>query len=73
MLVLSRKSGQKIVVPECKVTITILEVQGNRVLVGVTAPTTTAVHREEVWKKLDGQSRSACSRLDVKLRMRDCV
>lgn len=53
MLVLSRKTGQRIVVPDCQVTITILEVQGNRVRVGITAPSAMAVHREEVWKKLD--------------------
>jgi carbon storage regulator len=54
MLVLSRKVGEKVVVPDCGLTITVLAVQGQRVRLGITAPAETAVHREEVWRR--GQS-----------------
>jgi len=51
MLVLSRKVGEKVVVPEYGLTITVLSVQGQRVRLGIAAPTETAVHREEVWQR----------------------
>ena len=51
MLVLSRKIGQRIVVPECEVTVTVLGISGNRVRLGISAPGQTAVHREEVWQR----------------------
>jgi carbon storage regulator len=51
MLVLSRKVGEKIVVPEYCLTVTILRVCGNRVRIGVSAPASLAVHREEVCQR----------------------
>ena len=55
MLVLSRKCGERIVVSLKgeAVTIEIMKVRGSRVRVGVVAPTHVAVHREEVWNRLD--------------------
>jgi carbon storage regulator len=52
MLVLSRKVGQQIVLPGCGVTISIVEVHGKRVRVGVIAPSTTPVHRSEYWERI---------------------
>ena len=54
MLVLSRKCGERVVVSLNGevVTIEIMKVRGNRVRVGVEAPTHVAVHREEVWSRL---------------------
>ena len=51
MLVLSRKVGEKVVVPDCGLTITVLAVQGQRVRLGIAAPAQTVVHREEVWRR----------------------
>ena len=51
MLVLSRKSGESIVVPGCDVTITVVRVRGNRVQLGISAPSDVAVHRDEVWRQ----------------------
>jgi carbon storage regulator len=51
MLVLSRKVGEKVVIPDCGLTITVLAVQGQRVRLGITAPAETAVYREEVWHR----------------------
>src|SRR5262245_25787116 len=52
VLVLSRKIGEKVVVPDCNITVTILGVEGGRVRLGITAPPETAVHREEVWHRV---------------------
>lgn len=51
MLVLSRKTGESIVVPNCDVTITVVRVDGNRVRLGIEAPASVTVHRQEVWQR----------------------
>jgi len=51
MLVLSRKQGQSILLPQHNVTITILALSQGRVKIGITAPGHLAVHREEVWRR----------------------
>lgn len=54
MLVLSRKPGQRIVVGfgDQVATLTLLKVQGNRVQIGIEAPSSVGVHRQEVWARL---------------------
>lgn len=52
MLVLSRKVGEKLVVPQCQLTVTVVEITGSRVRLGVSAPLGLAVHREEVQKRI---------------------
>jgi carbon storage regulator len=53
MLVLTRKAGQRIVLPEQGITIDILQVNGARVRVGVSAPADVPIHRSEVWARRD--------------------
>jgi carbon storage regulator len=48
MLVLSRKRGERIVIPQCGLTVTVVSVQGNRVRLGIAAPADVAVYREEL-------------------------
>ncbi len=59
MLVLSRKVGQRIVLPQCGITITVLGIQGNRVRVGIDAPASIDVFREEVLDDFDPLLRAA--------------
>ncbi len=47
MLVLSRKPGEKIVIGE-NITITVLEVQGDRVRIGFAAPVEIPIQRQEI-------------------------
>jgi carbon storage regulator len=56
MLVLSRKLGERIVVPDCDLVVTVLAVDGNRVRLGISAPTQIGVYREEVWRELGEQA-----------------
>jgi carbon storage regulator len=51
MLVLSRKVGEKVVIPDHGLVITVLAVQGQRVRLGITAPADVVIHREEVWRR----------------------
>jgi carbon storage regulator len=52
MLVLSRKRGEAIVIGD-KVTVTILDVQGNRVKLGFVAPGELPIHRKEIHARID--------------------
>ncbi len=52
MLVLSRKRGQRVVIGD-DVTVTILEVRGDRVRLGFTAPGEMPVHREELSRRIE--------------------
>jgi carbon storage regulator len=63
MLVIQRKIGEQIVIPQRQITIEVLGCSGGRVRLGISAPTSTAVHRSEVWatiqQTIDSQSASS--------------
>jgi len=52
MLVLTRKVGERIVIDE-NVEITVVQVRGNKVRLGVTAPRRVSIHRPEVRKRVE--------------------
>lgn len=60
MLVLTRRSQQSIMIGK-DVVITVLEVRGDQVRIGVSAPRDVAVHREEVFLELQETNRAAAS------------
>jgi carbon storage regulator CsrA len=49
MLVLSRRVNEKIVLPSLGVTLVVLEVQGKKVRLGISAPADIKIARQEVW------------------------
>jgi carbon storage regulator len=55
MLVLSRKRGERIALPGCAVTITVVAVEGNRVRLGIAAPPAVAILREELVRQTKGR------------------
>jgi carbon storage regulator len=57
MLVLSRKSGQCVVIGD-DVTVMILKVQGSQVKLGISGPKNIPIHREEVFLKIAKDARS---------------
>ncbi len=60
MLVLTRRVSQSIVIGK-DVVVTVLEVRGDQVRIGVSAPRDVDVHREEVFAELQQTNRSAAS------------
>lgn len=53
MLILTRRVGESLKIGD-DVTITVLSVRGQQVRVGVDAPRTVEVHREEIYDKIKG-------------------
>ncbi|MFI4956437.1 MAG: carbon storage regulator CsrA [Gammaproteobacteria bacterium] len=51
MLILTRRVGETLMVGD-EVSITVLGVKGNQVRLGVNAPKTIAVHREEIYARI---------------------
>jgi carbon storage regulator len=60
MLVLSRRIGESIVIGD-DVTVTVLEVRGDVIRVGIDAPRSVAVHRAELLEQLESSNRDAAS------------
>lgn len=60
MLVLTRRVGESIVIGN-DVVVTVLEVRGEVVRVGIDAPREVAVHRQEVYDEVSAANRRAAS------------
>lgn len=58
MLVLSRKKNERIVIGE-SIVITVIEVRGDRVRLGIDAPRSVPVHRGEVKEAIDAENKEA--------------
>jgi len=54
MLVLSRKKNESVVI-NSDVVITVIEVRGDKVRLGIVAPKDVPVHREEVYEAIHGK------------------
>jgi carbon storage regulator len=62
MLVLSRKPGERILVPGCELSITVVAIEGNAVRLGISAPPEVGVYREELWRKVCQEGELTLSR-----------
>ncbi len=60
MLVLTRRSNQSVMIGH-DVVITILEIRGDTVRVGIDAPRSVDVHREEVYREVQKSNAAAAS------------
>ena len=58
MLVLSRKVGAKIVIASGKIELVVLEIKGNKVRLGISAPKDITILRSEAASTAEGQTTS---------------
>jgi carbon storage regulator len=63
MLVLTRRTGESVMVGD-DIVITVLDVRGDIVRVGIAAPRTVQVHREEVFQELQKANQDAAAARD---------
>jgi carbon storage regulator len=56
MLVLSRKKNESIIIND-NITVTVIEIRGDKVRIGIEAPKDVTVHRREVYEAIQNQSR----------------
>jgi carbon storage regulator len=58
MLVITRKSGERICIGD-DVTVTVLDVAGSSVRLGIEAPSDVRVFRYEIWVQVQEENRAA--------------
>lgn len=54
MLILTRTEGQSIMIGD-EIKITVLGLHGRQIRLGITAPRTTSVHRQEIYVKIQAE------------------
>jgi len=64
MLILSRKINEKIMIGE-DISVSIIEIRGDQVRLGVDAPRTVKVYRQEVFDAIKAENRAAAESAPV--------
>lgn len=52
MLILSRREGESIVIPDCRVQILVKEIGAGMVRLGFKAPDNVDIYRDEIWRDM---------------------
>jgi carbon storage regulator len=60
VLILTRRVGESVVIDN-NIVVTVVEVRGDAVRIGIDAPRSVDVHREEVYRELQDANRQAAS------------
>jgi carbon storage regulator len=60
MLVLSRKKNESIIIND-DITVTVIEIRGDKVRLGIEAPKDVSVHRREVYEAIHGSDPGSAS------------
>jgi carbon storage regulator CsrA len=58
MLVLTRSAGERLIIGEdAEITLSILDIRGNQVRIGINAPRSVSVHREEIFLRIKNENK----------------
>ena len=64
MLVLSRKRGERIVIGP-NIELTVVDIRGNKVRLAVDAPRDVSIHRQEIYRRIQDDSRHEAHLTDI--------
>ena len=62
MLVLSRQRDESIYIDGQKIVITVVDIRGDKVRLGIQAPTEISVHRQEVYEAIQREGQKKAER-----------
>ena len=57
MLVLSREKGEQIIIADRQIVIKVLDIVGDQVRIGIDAPRSIEVHREEIYDRIQAEKK----------------
>ncbi len=60
MLIITRRAGEKMMIGD-DIVVEIMEIVGNQVRVGIQAPQSVRVYREEIWRAVQEENSAAAS------------
>lgn len=73
MLVLTRRAGEEIRIGD-DIVVSIVEIKGSQIRVGISAPPSVAIHRGEIYEKvLNENLLAAKASLDVFSKMKEVI
>jgi carbon storage regulator CsrA len=58
MLILTRRVGESLIIND-DITVTVLQINGSQVRIGVDAPKEVSVHREEIYNRIAAEKKIA--------------
>lgn len=64
MLIITRKPGEKIMLGD-DVTVEVIEVSGSSVRIGIAAPRSLPVYREEIWASVKEENAASAASADA--------
>lgn len=54
MLILTRRVGETLMIGD-EITVTVLSIKGNQIRIGINAPKTVSIHREEIYQRIKAE------------------
>ena len=65
MLALSRKKDEAVIIND-DIEITIIEIKGDQVKIGISAPKSVPIYRKEVYMQIQNSNKEAAQSVDIK-------